>query len=87
MAQAREIEAAVLSALKQDGPSTMDELVRRVPGFTWIQVFAAVDRLHDQGKVVLRPLTPYDYLVSLGTGDKERSPPPPGEDEGEEGEE
>jgi hypothetical protein len=69
MVQAEQIELAVLQTLKQDGPSTVDELVRRLPGFTWIQVFAAADRLDEQGKLVLRHRAPYDYLVAFSRAD------------------
>jgi len=69
MVQAEQIELAVLQTLKQDGPSTVDELVRRLPGFTWVQVFAAADRLDEQGKLILRHRAPYDYFVALSRAD------------------
>jgi hypothetical protein len=51
---------------------TFDELVRRLPVYSWAQVFAAVDRLSRQGTLTLSRTRCFGYIVSIGP-----SPPTP----------
>jgi hypothetical protein len=45
---------------------TFDELVQRLPVYSWAQVFAAVDRLSRQGTVTVRRTRCFGYVVSIG---------------------
>jgi hypothetical protein len=45
---------------------TFDELVQRLPAYSWAQVFAAVDRLSRQGTLTLSRTRCFGYVVSLG---------------------
>ena len=45
---------------------TFDELVQRLPAYSWAQVFAAVDRLSRQGTVAISRTGCFGYVVSLG---------------------
>lgn len=65
--QEQEIEAAVLLALKQEGPSAMDELVRDLQDYSWNQIFSAVDRLSRQGRLTLHRASRFGYLVALAS--------------------
>jgi hypothetical protein len=47
------------------GPCTLEELVRRLPSYTWNQVFATVDTLTREGRLTLRPHQRFGYAVSL----------------------
>jgi hypothetical protein len=49
---------------------TLDELVQRLPAYSWTQVLAAVDRLSRQGTLTLRRATSVGYVGSI------RSDPP-----------
>ena len=50
---------------------TFDELVQRLPAYSWAQVFAAVDRLSRQGTLAISRTGYFGYGVSLGL-----APPP-----------
>ncbi|HSQ50730.1 MAG TPA: hypothetical protein VLL94_05610 [Nitrospiraceae bacterium] len=45
---------------------TFDELVQRLPAFSWAQVFSAVDRLSRQGTVTVSRTRCFGYVVSIG---------------------
>ena len=45
---------------------TFDELVQRLPAYSWAQVFAAVDRLSRQGTLAISRTGCFGYVVSLG---------------------
>jgi hypothetical protein len=45
---------------------TFDELVQRLPAYSWAQVFAAVDRLSRQGTVTMSRTRCFGYVVSIG---------------------
>ena len=45
---------------------TFDELVQRLPAYSWAQVFAAVDRLSREGTLTLRRTRCFGYVVSIG---------------------
>jgi hypothetical protein len=48
------------------GSCTFDELVQQLPGYSWAQVFATVDRLSRQGTLTLRRTRCFGYVVSIG---------------------
>jgi len=68
MTHVGDIEFAILEELSQEGPCTMDELVRRLSSFTWNQVFAVVDRLSRQGKLLIQSKRRFEYEVSVPQG-------------------
>lgn len=70
MTCAREIEKNVLQDLEQRGPCSIEEMVKRLPGYTWNQVFAAVDRLSRDAKVALRHPSPFEYQISIAQAGK-----------------
>jgi hypothetical protein len=45
---------------------TFDELVQRLPSYSWAQVFAAVDRLSRQGTLTVSRTRCFGYTVSIG---------------------
>jgi len=45
------------------GTCTFDELVRRLPTYSWAPVFSAVDRLSRQGRLSVRRIRGTDYVV------------------------
>lgn len=45
---------------------TFDELVHRLPAYSWAQVFAAVDRLSRQGTLTVSRTRCFGYVVSIG---------------------
>jgi hypothetical protein len=44
---------------------TFDELVQRLPAYSWAQVFAAVDRLSRQGTLTVSRTRCFGYTVSI----------------------
>ena len=67
MALAGGIASMILQALKQFGPCTAEELVQRLPAYTWNQVFLAVDQLCRDGRLTLRQPSRFVYLISLSS--------------------
>lgn len=45
---------------------TFDELIRRLPAYSWAQVFSAVDRLSRQGTLTVSRTRCFGYVVSIG---------------------
>jgi hypothetical protein len=45
---------------------TFDELVHRLPAYSWAQVFAAVDRLSREGTLTVNRTRCFGYIVSIG---------------------
>ena len=65
MAQVYAIESAIHQQLALVGTCSLDELASLLPGYSWAQVFAAVDRLTRVGTVTLKHPAPFRYLLSL----------------------
>jgi hypothetical protein len=65
MAQKFLIESAIHQQLARAGTCSLDELAALLPGYSWAQVFAAVDRLTREGTVALKHPAPFRYLLSL----------------------
>lgn len=61
------LENAIVERLRKDGPCCFDEVVTGLPGFSWAQIFAAVDGMSRDGRVLLRQLSYSTYQVSLGS--------------------
>lgn len=67
MAQTAQIESKILRELRLCGPCDIEELVRRLPRYSWNQVFTTVDRLSRQAKLTLRHPTRFEYVVSIAS--------------------
>ncbi len=65
MAQVNAIESAIHQQLARAGTCSLDELAALLPGYSWAQVFAAVDRLTRQGTLALKHPAPFRYLLSI----------------------
>ena len=65
MEQICSIESAIYQQLTLVGACTLDELADMLGGYSWCQVFTAVDRMTREGTVVLKHPTPFCYLLSL----------------------
>ena len=46
---------------------TLDELIQRLPAYSWAQVFAAVDRLSREGTLRLSRTSRFAYVLSVGS--------------------
>lgn len=66
MAYSFTVESAIRAELINHGPCTFEALVQRLSPFSWNEVFAAVDQLSRDGRLVLRHTTRFDYEVSIG---------------------
>jgi hypothetical protein len=47
-------EEAVIDMLQSTGPCCLDNLATQLPMFSWGEVFAAVDRMSRDGRLVIR---------------------------------
>jgi len=65
MVQANMIESAIFQELSRVRTCTLEELNERLPYYSWIQVFSAVDRLNRGGSVILERTDPFGYSLSL----------------------
>ncbi|MEX5214150.1 MAG: hypothetical protein NW703_08285 [Nitrospiraceae bacterium] len=59
------VELAILQDLERRGPCTIDDLAQRLPDLSWNQIFTSVDRQSRRGRLTLRRLTRFQYLVLL----------------------
>lgn len=69
MAQAiifSESDSVICDEVTRLGSCTLDELIQRLPDYSWAQVFAAVDRLSRRGTVTLSRATGFGYVLSIG---------------------
>jgi predicted DNA-binding transcriptional regulator len=53
---------------------TLDELVQQLPGYSWAQVFAAVDRLSRRGTLKLSRTGRFGYVLSACSDPPHSSP-------------
>ena len=67
MVQCKDVESAILETLERRGPCSLDELYQALSDYSWNQVFAAVDRLSRNGRLLLCRAGRFDYQVSIGT--------------------
>ena len=50
------IERAIIETLRISGPCFLDEVLTHLPDFSWGEVFAVVDRMSRDGRMLLRQL-------------------------------
>lgn len=60
------VEEAIIEKLRS-GPCCFDEIFTHFPNLTWGEIFAAVDRMSRDGRVLLRRLGYSTYQLSLGS--------------------
>lgn len=58
-------ESAVLECVDLHSPVNLDDVAQRLSGFSWNQIFHAVDRLARGGKLLLRRQAHTYQLLSL----------------------
>ena len=61
------IEAAIAQTLQRSGPCCLYDLVTSLSSSNWGEVFAAVDRMSRDGRVVLHQRGFSTYQISLGS--------------------
>jgi len=59
------LDSAIQQQLSRIDSCSLDELATKLSGYSWAQVFAAVDRLTRIGVVSLRHPAPRQYVLSL----------------------
>lgn len=59
------LECAVLERLSLREPVSLEELFHRLPGQSWNQLFAVIDRLSRRGTITLRRVDRCTYHSSL----------------------
>ena len=69
MAQAYDpsVDSAIFHEVTSLVSCTIDELVQRLPTYSWAQVFAAVDRLSRRGTLMLSRTSRFGYVLSVGS--------------------
>jgi hypothetical protein len=61
----RPIETAIIDTLQRNGPHYLDDVVTALPDSSWGEVFAAVDRMSRDGRVLLRQCGFSTYQISV----------------------
>jgi len=60
------VDDTILDVLQRTGPCSLDNIVQQVLHHDWNEVFAAVDQMSREGRIVLRRAPgPSGYLLSL----------------------
>jgi hypothetical protein len=72
-------EKAVLEMVRKCGPCCLDDLVAKLPSFSWGEVFVAVDRMSRDGRLLLRQRGYSSYQITLPP--EFTSPPTPSRQE------
>lgn len=62
------VDSVICRELTNFGSCTFDELVHRLPTYSWVQVFSAVDRLSRQGTLAVSRMRGVDYVVNHRAG-------------------
>lgn len=61
------IEETIVEKLWENGPCFLDDIVTSIPNSSWGMIFAAVDRMSRDGRLLLRQCSYSAYQVSLGS--------------------
>jgi hypothetical protein len=61
------IEEAIVERLRESGPCGLDDVVSSLSNSSWGAVFAAVDRMSRDGRLVLHQYSYSVYQISLGS--------------------
>ena len=70
MVRTQDIDQAIIEELTALGACQVQDMVDRLTGFTWNQVFSAIDRLSRNGIVALRHPARFGYEISITSGRK-----------------
>jgi len=70
MMHAHDVDQAILHDLTAHGTCQVEDLVERLAGFTWNQVFSAIDRLSRDGTLALQRPARFCYEISITAGRK-----------------
>lgn len=62
--QFKETKAAILRVLAERGSCTLEALIQSLPGFTWNQIFMAVDELGREDKLTLSCSERFTFSLS-----------------------
>ena len=65
MTRREELEQDIVGLLDGNDPRSLEDLIARLPAYTWNEIFGAVDRLSRESKLVLLQSRPSQYLVAL----------------------
>ena len=58
------VDSVICREITRVGSCTFDELVHRLPTYSWAQVFSAVDRLSRKGTLSVSRMRGVDYVVN-----------------------
>ena len=59
------IEQAIIEKLRISGPCCLEEVLTHLPDFSWGEIFAAVDRMSRDGRLLLHQLGYSTYQIAL----------------------
>ena len=65
-AHAPSVDSVICHEVTSRVSCTFEDLVQKLPAYSWAQVFAAVDRLSRQGTLTLSRTRCFGYVVSIG---------------------
>ena len=58
------VEDTIIDVLRRTGPRCLDDLVGQLPNHEWSEIFAAVDQMSRDGRLVLHRIPRTGYQVS-----------------------
>lgn len=65
MMRAHDVDQAIIHDLTAHGACQVEDMVERLAGFTWNQVFSAIDRLSREGTLALQRPARFGYEISI----------------------
>ena len=68
MMRAQDIDQAIIHDLAAHGVSPVEEMFGRLSGFTWNQIFSAIDRLSRNGTLALQRSARFGYDIAVTSG-------------------
>mgnify|MGYP001563544857 CR=1 FL=1 len=68
MMRTQGIDQAIIRDLTAHGACQVEDMVERLAGFTWNQVFSAIDRLSRAGILALQRPVRFSYEISISSG-------------------
>lgn len=70
MMHVQDIDQAIIDDLTAHGTCQVEDMVKRMAGFSWNQVFSAIDRLSRDGILALQRPARFGYEISITAGRK-----------------
>ena len=61
------IQDAIIEKLRKDGPCSLDDVVTHLSSFSTGEIFIAIDRMSQDGRVLLRQRGYSTFQLSLGS--------------------